>query len=195
MLPSLHRSTPILLLTLLHYYYYTTHIIPPLLSNGFLTLSFSTPTALLNKNNLTLSGQRHAYNYFPNKASYVARNGTIRATECVRRPAAIQRPQRPDTTDNESQTVKAAAKTRILPRRHIAVFQLTELRRSVFSFKIYHCIKCGSQLQFSELPRRQGHQTCYFVSHLLVVQEQWGAARHTKSHMVTQGDRPLKSSD
>jgi len=73
MLPSLHRSTPILLLTLLHYYYYTTNKIPPLLTNSFLTLSFSTPTALLNKQNLTLSDQRHAYNYFPNKATVIWR--------------------------------------------------------------------------------------------------------------------------
>jgi hypothetical protein len=48
--------------------------------------------------------------------------------------ATIQRPQRPDTTDNESRTVKTAAKTRILPRRHIAVFQLTGSQRSVFFF-------------------------------------------------------------
>jgi len=102
----------------------------------------------------------------------MARNGTIHSRECVRRPATIQRPQRPDTTDNESQTVKTLAKTRILPRRHIAVFQLKVLRRSVFFFKIYHCINCGSQLQFSELPLSQGHRTCYIVSHLLVVQEQ-----------------------
>lgn len=62
-----------MLLTLLHHHYYTTNKIPPLLSNSFLTLSFSTPTVLLNKHNLTLSGQRHAYNYFPNKATVMWR--------------------------------------------------------------------------------------------------------------------------
>jgi len=63
----------------------------------------------------------------------MARNGTIHSRECVWRPATIQRPQRPDTTDNESQIVKTSAKTRILPRHHKAVFRLTGLRRSVFS--------------------------------------------------------------
>jgi hypothetical protein len=46
MLPSLHRSTPILLLTLLHYCYYTTNIIPPLLSISFLSFSTYLPNII-----------------------------------------------------------------------------------------------------------------------------------------------------
>jgi len=70
-------------------------------------------------------------------------------------------------TTNHRQ-VKTAAKTRNLPRRHIVVFQLTGLRRipPPKDLSLYKLWPATSVFRASTKATR------YFISHLLVVQEQ-----------------------